>query len=798
MLPSKPNDHISNISQGEQDASAAGARERVFWRVEGSLLNLTAVRPVAFFAWNSQSFLQRWTRRGGMAFLAIARPFLYCTNRVFATRLLHSVLRGVSRDRLDLLGEEFFEYFLKPRLKKEGVERLAKTLASGAPVVLVSQGLDHIMRPLAKHLGVRQIVCNRLDFRDGMATGRLLDPVIRPRGAFAKITGRQPDGRVSRKALIRILGFAKHPEALDEAIQTDESAAPKVHLPVVHFDSGNGLGPFSVRETLRGKNILLIGATGFIGKVWLSNLLMDLPEIGRIYLLVRHNRTVTALQRFQRALEESPVFEPLAERYGSGFGDFLRERIEVVDGDVSKPDLGFSPEVRQRLARSVDVIVNSSGLTDFNPDLRDALAMNVRSTVHVLNYLRECDHASLLHLSTCYVIGRRDGRILEELPKNYTPVGLRDYDAEREWQSLEALVRETEKRADSEEVAEELRRAALKKEHAAKDLQGTALENQIRKNRVRWLRDALTDAGSRRANELGWPNTYTFTKSMSESLIRNFLDQNPGAAIAVVRPAIVESSIEKPFQGWNEGINTSASLSYLLGTFFRQLPTNESKSLDLIPVDLVCRGMTLIAAALVARRNACVYQLATSIANPCDMRRSIELTGLGHRKFYRAQTDLNQRLRLKFDAIPVSKARYDKLSAPAQRTIVQAINRAAEPFASRPPLARQERDLEKVIKLISLFEPFILHNDHNFEAVNVEQLSAALPAAEQADFGYDARALDWWDYWINVHIPALRKWCYPLIEGRQLESRPRRSVQLAGHAEANAAEAASSASTAAS
>ena len=798
MLPSKPNDHISNITQGEQDASAAGARERVFWRVEGSLLNLTAVRPVAFFAWNSQSFLQRWTRRGGMAFLAIARPFLYCTNRVFATRLLHSILRGVSRDRLDLLGEEFFEYFLKPRLKKEGVERLAKTLASGAPVVLVSQGLDHIMRPLAKHLGVRQIVCNRLDFRDGMATGRLLDPVIRPRGAFAKITGRQPDGRVSRKALIRILGFAKHPEALDESIQTDERAAPKVHLPVVHFDSGNGLGPFSVRETLRGKNILLIGATGFIGKVWLSNLLMDLPEIGRIYLLVRHNRTVTALQRFQRALEESPVFEPLAERYGSGFGDFLRERIEVVDGDVSKPDLGFSPEVRQRLARSVDVIVNSSGLTDFNPDLRDALAMNVRSTVHVLNYLRECDHASLLHLSTCYVIGRRDGRILEELPKNYTPVGLRDYDAEREWQSLEALVRETEKRADSEEVAEELRRAALKKEHAAKDLQGTALENQIRKNRVRWLRDALTDAGSRRANELGWPNTYTFTKSMSESLIRNFLDQDPGAAIAVVRPAIVESSIEKPFQGWNEGINTSASLSYLLGTFFRQLPTNESKSLDLIPVDLVCRGMTLIAAALVARRNACVYQLATSIANPCDMRRSIELTGLGHRKFYRAQTDLNQRLRLKFDAIPVSKARYDKLSAPAQRTIVQAINRAAEPFASRPPLARQERDLEKVIKLISLFEPFILHNDHNFEAVNVEQLSAALPAAEQADFGYDARALDWWDYWINVHIPALRKWCYPLIEGRQLESRPRRSVQLAGHAEANAAEAASSASTAAS
>ena len=101
-----------------------------------------------------------------------------------------------------------------------------------------------------------------------------------------------------------------------------------------------------------------------------------------------------------------------------------------------------------------------------------------------------------------------------------------------------------------------------------------------------------------------------------------------------------------------------------------------------------------------------------------------------------------------------------------------------EPFRPRPPLARQERELEKVVKLISLFEPFILHNDHVFEAANVERLSAALPPDEQADFGYDSRALDWWDYWINVHIPALRKWCYPLIEGRQPESRPRRSVPL--------------------
>ena len=97
-----------------------------------------------------------------------------------------------------------------------------------------------------------------------------------------------------------------------------------------------------------------------------------------------------------------------------------------------------------------------------------------------------------------------------------------------------------------------------------------------------------------------------------------------------------------------------------------------------------------------------------------------------------------------------------------------------------------------MIKLISLFEPFILHNDHVFEALYVEQLSAALPPAEREDFGFDARSLDWWDYWINVHIPALRKWCYPLIEGRQPEARPARHVALADRSEAAAAGAAGS------
>jgi long-chain acyl-CoA synthetase len=393
-----------------------------------------------------------------------------------------------------------------------------------------------------------------------------------------------------------------------------------------------------------------------------------------------------------------------------------------------------------------------------------------------LDFVRQSDHAGLLHLSTCYVAGARDGRVPEKSRPNYTPAGVADFDAEREHQSLYAMVEAAEKLAESAEVTEQLRTEALGREHAAKDLHGAALENQIRKNRIRWLRNYLTDAGIRRAKELGWPNTYTFTKSLAESLIAKYGADLP---VAVVRPAIVETSLQEPFRGWNEGINTSASLSYLLGTYFRQLPSNERKRLDIIPVDSVCRGMTLIGAAVIERRHDRLYQLATSVTNPCDMRRSIELTSLAHRKHYRAQVGLEYWLRLRFDAISVSKERYKRMSAPAQKAIIKSIQRIMSPLPLKlAPLAKAERMLERVEKLIQLFEPFILQNEHDFVADNVEKLSHALVAEERDKFGYDTCSIDWWEYWINIHIPALRRWTYPLIEGRPLEARPPRNFQL--------------------
>ena len=749
-----------------------------FWRVEGSLLELGAMRPVGFFTWNSQSFAERWARRAGMAGMALARPFAYFASRTFATRFLHILLRGVSRDRLDLLGEEYFHYVLKPQLRREAAEKLVEAVRNGERVVLVGQLLENVLRPLAHHFGVESIISNRLEFRDGKATGRLLDPIVRPRGPLAWIASGSADGRIPREKLLSRLGWTQKPEQLESAMQTTARPTIPPGRSVAPFGERPRVERLSVRENLANRHLLLIGVTGFIGKVWLVDLLENIPNIGKITLLIRRNRTTSALRRFEKIVEESPTIDTLQERHGRKLGPFLQEKVEVVEGDVGLPGLGLDEATQARLAKSLDLIVNSAGLTDFNPDLRDALSSNVDSAINLLDFLRKCNHAGLMHLSTCYVVGMRDGRVTEELQDNYNPAGDSQFDAAREIDSLRETIRHVEERAEGPELDKALRRQALGRGGNEASAPAGELDGVLKRNRARWARNRLARVGLRRAQHLGWPNTYTFTKSLGESILAR---RGRGLPIAIVRPSIVESSERSPFTGWNEGINTSGPLSYLLGTNFRQLPSNERKCLDVIPVDMVCRGMTLIASAVIARRHARMYHLATSAINPVNMGRSIELTGLAHRKHYRTTQSIDSWLKVKFETIPVSKQRYERLSIPMQKAVISSINRVAVSLhMKKPPLARAERDLIRAEKLIELYEPFILHNEHVFECENARLLSAALPPEERPPFDFAPESIDWWDYWINVHIPALRRWCYPLMEGRPLESRERRALDWSG------------------
>ena len=606
-------------------------------------------------------------------------------------------VRGRSVDRLDAWGEEIGDD-LMPRLLPDGVARIRRAVAEGKPVVLESRALDHVARPLARRLEVTRIVARCLEFRDGRATGRLLPTPV---------------------------SIDLAPASASPALLVEDPRDPDLRS-----------GSLSVRRAFAGKRVLVAGASGFLGKVWLAKLLHDLPEMEGLTLLLRRRGDASAADRFRELLATSPVFDPLRTSPSDDLTRVAR-LVRVVEGDVALRDLGLEARTRAELVATTDLLVSFAGHTDFNPDLRDALAVNVDATLHLLDFVRECPDAAFLHISTCFVAGAREGRVPERLTPFETPLGT-PFDPEAERRNLHELIESSARRARASSGPRPFRRA-------------------------------LIAAGIRRAREIGWPNIYTFTKALGEALL---VTRGAGLPITVVRPSIVETSVEFPRRGWAEGANTSAPLSHLLASPFRHLPVNERKRLDVIPVDAVARGTTLAAAALLMRRHDPVYQLATSAKNPLDLRRAVELTALAHRRHFRQVRAFKHRLLARLEAVPVSRERYRRLSVPSQLRIVRAINRAsAALFGGRRPLGRLERALRRVHDLIDLYTPFLLDNEPVFEADRVELLAAALPEAEREAFGYDVASLDWYDYWVHVHTPALRRWSFPLLE-RRMDAAP--------------------------
>ena len=72
----------------------------------------------------------------------------------------------------------------------------------------------------------------------------------------------------------------------------------------------------SVREIYRGRHVFVLGGTGFLGKVLLSMLLHNFPEVGRAYVMVRRGTGTSSEARFWDHVVPSHTFDPLREQHG--------------------------------------------------------------------------------------------------------------------------------------------------------------------------------------------------------------------------------------------------------------------------------------------------------------------------------------------------------------------------------------------------------------------------------------------------------------------------------------------------
>ncbi len=543
----------------------------------------------------------------------------------------------------------------------------------------------------------------------------------------------------------------------------------------------------SIRESYAGKHVLLTGASGFLGKVWLTQMLHNDSGTGKFYILLRRKATRPAAARFERIVNTSPCFKPLHEKHGRDLARFLSERIEVVDGDISLPGLGLDPETSARLGRDIDLVVNCAGLVDFDPDLRDALTTNVDGTIHVADFVEGCEKAALLHISTCYVAGTRNGRNGEVLVPDYAPNG-EAFDAAAELASARVRIAEIEAEFETQEKADEITaeaKAQLVKRGRSPD-NAKLVATLVRRIKRDTLKNAMIEEGQERAQRWGWTNIYTYSKSLAESVLAPRTER---LRFSLLRPAIVESALAYPFPGWNQGFNTCGPLSYMLGGWLRELPLRKGIPFDIVPVDYVGNGMTIAGAALLNGQHEQVYQCGTSDKNPLAIDRACDLTALAHRKHLRRKGDtvVDRLILARWDGV---EAEIDHtLSVPNLRKVTKGVAKVMRDLPSRWPkmvhrgakkvadkVDKIDDNLDTIERLIDLYLPFIYENHFIFSTDNLLKYDVV----EEA-FRFDPTALDWRTYWINVHIPGLRKWCYPLFEGRTPEQyRPRHKFVLDG------------------
>ncbi|XP_011005177.1 PREDICTED: alcohol-forming fatty acyl-CoA reductase-like [Populus euphratica] len=277
----------------------------------------------------------------------------------------------------------------------------------------------------------------------------------------------------------------------------------------------------SITEFLNNKSILVIGAAGFLAKIFVEKILRVQPKVKKLYLLLRAVDTKSAEERLHNEVIGMALFDVLREQHGASLYSFVYEKLTPVPGDISCVDLGIRDSLlKDQIWNEIDTVINFAATTNFDERYDVALGINTLGPLHLLNFVKKCNNVKVLvHVSTAYVCGE-DAGLIQEKP---FPLG-------KSKKGTEMIDIDMEKKLVEEKLTN------LHSEHAEESA----------------ITSYMKDYGSKRARMFGWPNTYVFTKAMGEMLLVHY--SRDTVPLVIIRPTIVTSTYQEPFPGWIEGV----------------------------------------------------------------------------------------------------------------------------------------------------------------------------------------------------------------------------------------------------
>lgn len=141
----------------------------------------------------------------------------------------------------------------------------------------------------------------------------------------------------------------------------------------------------------RPKNVLITGATGFLGIHILENFIKY--EKGKIYCVVRDGNHLTA---------KSKLCKKLHYYFGNKYDHLIDTRILTITGNITEPGFGLKQEELLNLANSVDLVIHSAANVSHFGNYNQFYTTNVMSVRYIIDFCKSFN-LKLYHISTLSV-----------------------------------------------------------------------------------------------------------------------------------------------------------------------------------------------------------------------------------------------------------------------------------------------------------------------------------------------------------------------------------------------------------
>lgn len=270
--------------------------------------------------------------------------------------------------------------------------------------------------------------------------------------------------------------------------------------------------------------VLLTGATGFLGKVVLADLVRRRSTLGieHVDVLVRPKQGRSPEERLRREIIGARCFD-------DADAAILNQHVDVVAGDLSEPHCGLSRSALDEQRARTTHLIHCAASVRFDLPIEKALAANTESALRVLKLAQSCRRLeSMVAVSTAYVTPH---------PASSAPIP----------EQLVSLPR------PPRQIYESIRA-------------GDADEADLL-------------AATRH------PNTYTLTKCLAERLMAERRDATP---LTIVRPSVICAARQFPVPAWIDSPTAYAAYGLMVGLdAVNTFPVHPSERLDVVPCDYV-------------------------------------------------------------------------------------------------------------------------------------------------------------------------------------------------------------------